>query len=206
MHGYCICFSLRLATAGDSLCGWRNILAEYGWLRYPFLPCPFMSIETEWQIGNPRLQQDSERLTFCAKVWGPDIIHEPKLRTPGNFAIGRTTAAADQIMYAASSKPPWIITPPWCTYKNASLPANRVMQVRCITSWGLLHSPSLSPCPPPCLPPPFVSRLWSRCVHTNVHPGGEVFALRTRHRGCLRGERATLVYWPFWNSRGHLSG
>lgn len=70
-------------------------LAKYGWLRCPFLPCPFMSIETEWQIGNPRLQQSSERLTSERGV-GPDIIHEPKLRAPGNFAIGRTTAAADQ--------------------------------------------------------------------------------------------------------------
>lgn len=70
-------------------------LAEYGWLRCPFLSCPFMSIETEWQIGNPRLKQNSERLT-CERGVGPDIIHEPKLRAPGNFAIGRTTAAADQ--------------------------------------------------------------------------------------------------------------
>lgn len=196
MHGYCICFSLRLATAGDSLCGWRNILAEYGWLRYPFLPCPFMSIETEWQIGNPRLQQDSD----------PDIIHEPKLRTPGNFAIGRTTAAADQIMYAASSKPPWIITPPWCTYKNASLPANRVMQVRCITSWGLLHSPSLSPSPPPLPPPSFcLSTLISMCTHQRPSRRGGLCPSNKTPR-LFAGERATLVYWTFWNSRGHLSG
>lgn len=56
-----------------------------------------LSFETEWQIGNPRLQQNSKRFIFLREVWGPDIIHEPKLRTPGNFLIGRTTAAADHL-------------------------------------------------------------------------------------------------------------
>lgn len=85
-------------------------LAKHGWLRCPFLPCPFMSIETEWQIGNPRLQQSSERLNSERGV-GPKSYMNPNYAHREILQLAARPLLLIRV-YRLHPAAPWIITTP----------------------------------------------------------------------------------------------
>ncbi len=92
---------------------------------------------------------------------------------------------------------------------NASLPANRVMQVRCITSFGLCICPrSLRFLLPPPLLLPSVSLDFENVYNTHLNPPRSEGLCHSNKilRLFAGGERATLLlsppYWPFGNNRG----